>query len=360
MNSRRLQAAERSGVNLSIQGLRGLASVSVLVDHLHSMGTKVEFWPPATSGFVAHFGLFSVCLFFCISGYLIATTLTKHGDVRRFAVNRMRRIYPVFILLHLVMFTVGPLANYRWMGALRDQPVAYLGHFFSNLFFLPGIFDLPIAQKNAWSLSYEALFYIVASMVFIGQRVGASTMVRMLGWLAWGLSLFMIWHEPLMLFFTVGVSLWWLERQGRLPERGFPSWLYLVGILVGFQLFSLRGESMWWPVVGLPFVAFFFAGVVLDRGGFLGVLRSAPMNFLGKISYSLYLVHPFVLDPIRKICVKFGGEGPTNAFIPLFIVVGFCLAITVAWISYELVEVRFTRLISYGRLAKVKEAAEAA
>ena len=60
---------------------------------------------------------------------------------------------------------------------------------------------------------------------------------------------------------------------------------------------------------------------------------------MGAISYSLYLIHPFVLDPIRRILTKYGSPS-VDAF--MFVVVGPALAILVSYLSYLFIEKKLT------------------
>ena len=116
-------------------------------------------------------GRHGVELFFTISGYLISGSLVRHGKAKTFLIDRAVRIYPVFLVIHVIVFLTGPLIGYKWMVGLT--PVQWTFDFISNALFLPGIFNLPLAQLSAWSLSYEALFYLITAAAFIGFRTRA-------------------------------------------------------------------------------------------------------------------------------------------------------------------------------------------
>ena len=88
-----------------------------------------------------------------ISGYVINASLLRHGDVVSFAIDRVARIYPVFLAVHLGIFTVGPLIGYKFFHGLGLIEWAY--QFASNVLFLLGVFNLPLAQIVAWSLIYS-------------------------------------------------------------------------------------------------------------------------------------------------------------------------------------------------------------
>lgn len=329
----------RRQVNESIQGLRGAAALTVMLVHVHFMAAKAGFTQLLEVGWIDHLGPYAVMLFFCISGYLIISTLTKHGDVRRFARNRVIRIYPVFLLLHLVMFGLGPFMNYEWMGILRTDPLAWAGHFVSNLLFLPGLFDLPIAQKNAWSLSYEAAFYLIAAVLFAGRQQWGTLRGKVLLLIGAAAALAVGWMELKVIFFAVGSLVWWLESKQRLHVP-FSGLLGALGCLIGFQ-FYITDHVLLSALAVLPF----FASLALQKGWPAAALRARPLVWLGKVSYSFYLIHPFVLDPLRRICLKLVDKVSLDMLHLLFVVLGIVCTLIAAGVSYELVEVRLTRWI---------------
>ena len=337
--------------NRSLQGLRGFAALLVLLFHVQMMGAKGEFWAPLSqSSWFMETGPIAVRLFFFISGYLIVGSLWRNGDVKRFFVNRVLRIYPLFGLLHLIMFSVGPFANYEWaggvpgdsMGRLLHDPLAWLGHFFSNLFFLPGFFALPITQQNSWSLAYEGLFYIVAGLMFVAySRMQSSRLAQVAWWLGWVGVAGMCMIDREWCFFVMGVAVWWWQRNGKLEIRSFGP-LDIIALATGFVLFAQRE----WVASAIVLTVFFIF-VVIQKGWSAPILGSGPMNFFGKISYSLYLTHPFALEVLRRSLHHGDAHGALVQGAPwLFWIVGPAAAIVVAWCSYVVVEKHLTRWLS--------------
>jgi peptidoglycan/LPS O-acetylase OafA/YrhL len=350
---------QNSNFNLSIHGLRGFAAISVVFMHVYGMGAKNQvLWTSIES--LRSAGAFCVCIFFCISGFLIAQTLEKHNSLRIFAKNRLVRIYPVFLLLHLIMFAIGPARGYDWMGVLKYGSLDYFKVFFANLLFLPGILDLPIAQKNAWSLSYEALFYILAGLVWKTsttlQGIAKNLSLALLA----AAIVVVIYNRINAVFFLIGVGCYLIqsnyERQEsesikaaddhtvirmtilahpQLPSTyrwGLPS---LVIAAIGYADH---------PLIAVPFLSIFLIEVVREEAFSAQILRLRVMRFLGTISYSLYLIHPFVIDLVRSIAVKVAQANPLMGNLTL-IVVGPTMSILLAWVSYELIERKLTRLI---------------
>jgi peptidoglycan/LPS O-acetylase OafA/YrhL len=321
--------------NLSIHGLRGFAAISVVLFHLHGMGAKnnslwsnIEWFLPI--------GSFFVCIFFCISGFLIVQTLEKYHSLAIFAKNRLIRIYPVFLVLHLLIFAVGPAKGYDWMGELKYGSIEYWNTFSINLFFLPGIFDLPIAQKNAWSLSYEALFYILAGVVWRTSLMMTGIKKKIILGIEILLVLFILYHRILSSFFLVGVACYFIQTKysDRVPstyQLGLPA-LIVGGIGYTYD-----------PLIAIPFVFIFFLETVREQGLLSKLLRIRVMGFLGTISYSLYLIHPFAMDAVRTIAVKIAQVYPSLGSL-MMLIFGPTVSIGIAWISYELIERKFTKL----------------
>ncbi len=335
--------------NRSLHGLRGLASLLVLLFHVQMMGGKGGFWGKLTPDQPwSDLGPIAVRLFFFISGFLIVGSLWRNGDVKRFLINRVLRIYPVFGLLHLVMFGLGPLINYQWaggaegdsMGRLAHDPLAWVENFGTNFAFLPGALHMPIAQQNAWSLAYEVAFYLVAAAMFL-VRAQKAIWATALWWLGWAGIAAMCISDKDWTFFVGGVGVWWLHSRGA-PDWFKPGPLDLLTLALGFWLYHTQ---QWVPCL-LVLGVFFFC-VVTQRGWMTPLLQSSWMTFLGTISYSLYLIHPFALDALRRV-LNLGSVhqwvGPAAPWI--FVLLGPVCALVAAWASYVLVEKHFTKWLT--------------
>ncbi|MET4838201.1 peptidoglycan/LPS O-acetylase OafA/YrhL [Bradyrhizobium japonicum] len=185
----------------AIQGLRGVAALTVLIVHLQDMPLLAGFLPPIWPWLEAtvNMGGHGVELFFMISGFLIPASLMRHRSVGKFFLDRALRILPVFVILHLILFTAGPLVGYKFFKGI-DLPT-YLKLFFVNLAFLPDALGLPIGQQNAWTLSYEWAFYILFAVIFV-------MLVQRRNWLLAApfilLGLAGIAFRPIAAFFLVG------------------------------------------------------------------------------------------------------------------------------------------------------------
>ncbi len=340
--------------NPSIHGLRGLAAAMVVALHLHgavlSGGFSVRVEPDGLAGRVLSAGHRGVELFFLISGYLIVASLVRHRSVPRFLYHRAVRIYPAFLVPHLLIFAVGPWVGYRAVAGLDGG--AWLGRFVSNLLLLPGFFALPIANIVAWTLSLELAFYLLAAWAAVlvpaprgsargNSRTGQVVRAVMgLGWLlAAGTALY--WH-PRMWFFVAGAAAYEMDRRWRRDAKetanadahGGTGILALVGLCVVFD--RSLAAALACGLVG-------FLTVVRQRGLLARFLRTRPLQYLGDISYSLYLWHAVVLFPLKRLFGRPGGVVTNELLnVGLFLVAATAGSIVVAHLSYHGVEQRFT------------------
>ena len=120
------------------------------------------------------------------------------------------------------------------------------------------------------------------------------------------------------------------------------------GDLVAAVLEESRSRTIGWVRQRFGRVAdaslpFFFT-VVHETGWFARFLRTRALLHLGTISYSLYLVHPFVLDAARTAVRHLAPRLQSDALaMALFTILGVGGAIVAASVLYRWVEVGVTR-----------------
>ncbi|KMM36753.1 acyltransferase family protein [Guptibacillus hwajinpoensis] len=330
--------------NYTIHGLRGMASLLVVFYHIYGMAYLGGFFEKRdVEGFFIifhNFGAMGVNLFFIISGYLIIGSLARHGNVKSFIINRIIRIYPVFLILHLIIFLVGPVINYEWLGEVDFK--GYVAGFLSNLFFLPGIFNLPIAQKNAWSLSYEFTFYIVSALFFLVILRLENRLLKVVSFsLLILLSCVIIYFHNTAMFFVLGVIIFYAEDIIK-SKYSYKKYFTLNGIVMLPVIFYIYNQYNIILILALSLILFWI--VVNEEGLLSKILRHSVFQFLGTISYSLYLIHPLVLFPLKII---FSTEQLkmiiVNEYvrITLFGLMGLVFAIIGSYISFKLIEDKF-------------------
>lgn len=341
--------------NYPINGLRGFAILLVFLHHVQTnafaAGFMINIKKAPVLVWVLDNGQYAVELFFMISGYLSIASLIRNNNISRFILNRCIRIYPVFLCLHILVFTVGPFINYKFLADITFWE--WLFHFFTNIIFLPGIIQLPHAQVVAWYLSYEALFYLVAALsCFVSFRLSRySTIIFIIC-----ISMPIIFLYPRTSFFLIGVIAFYkggdFARKFRIFN--FP----LIWFLIFFLTWNLPGPNgteltnKWiWSNPYPPGIIALFAGfsafsfIVNANGFFSKILCNRFFQFLGNISYSFYLFHTLFMFGVRGSINKLVVSWEINQYIAIiiFAVISFILATIASFISYRLIEQGISR-----------------
>jgi peptidoglycan/LPS O-acetylase OafA/YrhL len=325
-------------LNPQIHGLRGLATLLVFIYHLYGVGNLWGFWPtsldPVAGFFLA--GRHGVEIFFIISGYLITGSLLRHQQAGRFLLDRCIRIYPVFLAIQILVFALGPVLGYKWMAGISLTEWATA--FAYNGLFLPGLFELPLAQLNAWSLSYEVAFYLVCAAGFVAaRRLGKAVTTIALSLVV----ALLLYRYPVGVFFLVGVAIFFLVSwRGTAAPRALRR-LSLVAFLLTLGGLTVDAYPQWRTyLVCLPALMFFWS-IVDGRCALSAFLRHRLLQYFGTISYSFYLWSPFVTYPMKLAITKF-MVGHVNSLLiwSLFAILALAASIIAAHLSYIYLEDR--------------------
>jgi peptidoglycan/LPS O-acetylase OafA/YrhL len=140
--------------------LRGIAALAVVFDHfseylLKGVRLHVYHWVDT--------GEYGVFVFFMISGYIVPASLERKGSVRSFWVSRLFRLYPLYLLviaLAVVLWIPG-LVSLR--GANGHPATSVL----AQLLMMGNVLNGPNLPNVVWSLSYEMIFYLLITALFL-------------------------------------------------------------------------------------------------------------------------------------------------------------------------------------------------
>jgi peptidoglycan/LPS O-acetylase OafA/YrhL len=324
--------------NASVHGLRGLSALLVYFFHVYDMSRKQGFFPAASWSIP----LFKCCahgvqIFFIISGFLITGSLINHASPRRFLIDRWIRIYPVFLTIHLLSFAVGPFIGYKLFSGI--SATSWIRLFAENALLLPGIFNLPLVQLSAWTLSYEAAFYIVAAIAYVVASHAGKSYVGVFLVLVSAASLL---YYSQSIFFIVGVVIYYFHSRVvvKLPRSlSLPMLLVMLASITlttekPFLMYfaAVPGLLMFWSVVG--------GSCLLSQ-----IAETRPIMYMGTISYSFYLWHEVVMFPLKSFFAKEAGSMNDASAVLCFGVLGFAGTIVVAHLSYKLLEVRVAKAL---------------
>ncbi|HEX4149320.1 MAG TPA: acyltransferase, partial [Pirellulales bacterium] len=285
-----------------VDALRGLAALSVAAFHISRYGPLAHAaegqWPGAVHLLLKH-GWIGVQIFFVISGFVIAYSLRSAratpGFIGQFALRRSLRLDPAYwttIALVLLLSALFPasFAEPAAADALSG------GQLVSHLGYLQNVLGYENLSVGFWTLCIEVQFYLLFVILLgVAQRaagcgVGADRgcyrrMLAVLGPLAM-VSLFYFsrqrdtdaWLVHFFAMFFLGILVCWtLERK--ISQLWFGAFAALMAVSLAVH---------WTLDVSVALTT----GVVLYLVGRAGHLHdwlaSRPLQYLGRISYSLY------------------------------------------------------------------------
>ncbi len=335
-------------------------------------------------------GLLGVDVFFVLSGFLITTLLLGEweatGTLRflRFYGRRARRLLPgLVLLLGLVAIYAAWFAEPDTLATIRGDALSTLGYVANWRFVLSDQgyfvhFGPPSPLLHTWSLAVEEQFYLVWPAVtwFVLRRWGrralglvavvaalASALVTLL-LLDGGVSVTRLYYgtdtrtQEIMVGALLAIAapavVRWRHRDtatataGRWRGRLVGGLGILGAAFLVWALHAVSGQGNFLYRGGFLLVAVAAAGVIAavvhQPAGVLGRgLSVAPLRYVGRISYGLYLYHYplfLLLDPERT--------GLTGAAL---LAVRFAATFAVAVASYHLVElpIRRRRFVGWWR-----------
>jgi peptidoglycan/LPS O-acetylase OafA/YrhL len=385
-----------------LDALRGLAALCVVYAHF---GTRVLPGVHAAVYNVFDPGLYGVLVFFLVSGYIVPASLERRGSVRTFWIGRFFRLFPLFVfaigavlLLHefgwasvrdanqnvtasvfshmfmlnellgetniiVVLWTLSyemvfyVLLTALFTAGLHKRSGWYAGTFAAGALLLGGLLPTFFLSYSSLGLTPTAVAGDICIVGGLAVAVAARGLPRALGaWVAAATGLVLVAvngrKSPyegltiLALMFT-GTMLYRAE-QGQIGR-----WR---ATIVAIGIFGAAIAAGAWHIPGtVPpgqtallqrewVVSVALAGLTLAIGLAVRNLRvPTVLAWLGLVSYSVYMLHPLVLDVYDSVPFAPGYNQPTwlqAAAVPVFLIVLLaCCAGT-----YYLVEAPMQRL----------------
>lgn len=382
-----VQAGERFEV---LDSWRGICALLVALFHFPTTSIVSQ------NAFIGSSYLF-VDFFFVLSGFVIASSygdrLDEPGQVRRFALVRFGRIYPLHLLMLLAFAAFEALRLFlpqlRGAGAAPFTGGFDPASFVANLLLLQGMGVENQLTWNApsWSISAEFFTYLLfAGVVFCaGQRAWiwfvAAAVTAPLFLLAFSTRHMDVSYDfgfiRCLYGFSLGALLAWFRHDAIVQARHAAAggsrigWtvieLATVAAIAAFV--SMAGDND--AGIAAPFLFAAALYVFAHEGGWVSaVLRTRPLLTLGALSYSIYMVHLFVQGRMlnvaglveRRLGVGLVGDialrgepatgfGAGSPWLGLAAVAAMvCAVVAVSWLTWRFVEM--PALAWFRRLAK--------
>jgi peptidoglycan/LPS O-acetylase OafA/YrhL len=287
-----------------IDGMRAVAVMLVLVFHFSLIAA-------AKAGFLG------VDVFFVISGFLITTILKRQLDTRIFSVgafyvNRIRRLAPALLAVLLMTMLAGALCLFpNELIELSKQALVsqlYVANFYywrNVSYFGLGVHD--VFLLHTWSLAVEEQFYLIypVCILFLHRHLKKYFWPAIvLGFLiSFGLNILFVGQKPEATFYLLPTRAWELLAGAIVPlvagkwarSKSTDEILGLLGaglVIIGVTCyrddFHFPGFYALLPTTGTACLLLSGQGRATNVSQ---ILSWPPIVYIGKISYSLYLVH---------------------------------------------------------------------
>lgn len=322
----------------NLQILRGLSALSVCCFHFRGY---IDFENFKLGEILFKNGGIGVPIFFVISGFIMAFTTQKLDfksnatkTISLFYKRRIIRIVPLYYLLTFAWMILGGSFFLYFQGE-------YFARFIHSILFLPQAGSPPVLYLG-WSLNYEMFFYLIfgLSLIFKEKRylfiIIFFITTYILGLIFKPQNVYLqMATSVLNLNFVIGILLSLFLNKVSIPKK-YAILVSLVAIplfiAIYFDILKVDNELISLLITSLLVSSFLLFDYTFHFKG------NKALIFLGDISYSLYLSHPFVEILFRKFKV----EGYFN--IPYFIF-KILVVIAVASFLYYFVEKKVTEYL---------------
>ena len=355
-----------------INALRFIAALAVVITHIelikHIFGID-NYWQ---NTLVFNLGGLGVYFFFVLSGFLITYLLlvekqkTNTVSVKKFYWRRVLRIWPLYYLIVLIGFFVLPRFELFHISYLQTN---FEQHFNSNLFLylliLPNLaFALFTAVPNigqTWSIGVEEQFYIVWPWVIKkSKNIFKTLLIIIVSLIALKVIVLLLgkfynqqaWYLVLKVFIAMskfecmaigGIGAYYLFNQPIFLSVFKHVTVPIVALILIIALLYITPAFLQ-DGLHIVMAVLFLAIILYVVQSHTRWLQSNILNFLGKISYGLYMYHLMLIPLILFFIMKFMTADNSLMFNIVLYSATISASILVASISYYVFELKFVRL----------------
>jgi len=337
-----------------LDGLRGIFSILVIAHHHNAFKDSIFY----NNFFVINSSLF-VDFFFVLSGFVIAMNymekLHTKEDFATFIKKRFIRLYPLLFYTEVIFIIANLIGDHSALKNVTDMQASY--YFQSGLDTLTFMGSTPIlgdwmgVNYPAWSISSEMISYIVFGLVLLllpSKRYLAFTLLSL------ACVAFIFFKGEYMLVYDYGFIRGLLcfcmgiFTFAVLKDRSLQLTFFEVPYLVVLVAAMYATHHYEWNLLRLIFPVLFSIGIIIfasSTGIVTNLLSSKPFQYLGRISYSIYLNHAIVLIFINICLFRILKWPPTEIRIAFSLIISISMTILYSHFTYELIEKRFGKFL---------------
>lgn len=359
-----------------LNGLRFISALAVIITHIELMKDKLGYENLWLDPLFHKLGGLGVSFFFVLSGFLITFLLIKEKNqngyfsIKNFYMRRLFRILPLYYLIFFLGFFIIPNSSFFNIPFFTQSfSNNYWPNFIFYLLLLPNlafsIFSPVPLIGQSWSIGVEEQFYIfwpiflrrlkkinIKSMVFFFSSIVIIKLIILIICFFFE-SNFLVSLKKFvamtkfenMIIGAIGAILIIDKNKFFLNFIYHPLVLFgsLLGIFALIYLPSdLANDGM--HIINSLFFLVIILNVATNENSFLK-LENKVLNFLGSISYGIYMYHFIIIFIVIKIMAYFNILFSFNLLqnIILYSTIIF-LTISISFISYHFFEKRFLKL----------------
>lgn len=338
----------------SLDGCRGVFCLLVVAFHYDP-----AFIPRfiSESFFVRESWIF-VEFFFVLSGYVISLNYSKLESTKDFAkyiAKRFLRLYPLLFYTTLIFLIVQVFMN-TYFVHLLNNPKTISSLLYQTLDTLTFMNSTPIFGNSlgmnypSWSISAEMIAYFLFGIISVTKLKSRR---YFLPGLISAIGLFLLFRPSIHVFdglnldflrgilsFSIGVLIHLMQSKEIPFHKQFE---LLIPITVAASMFALNYSTgilkVFHQTVTINTV-FFLSILILTRtdGIVSAMLNASPLQFVGKLSYSIYLNHALMIVIVPRIFFQvLGFEQSQTMEIGVFFLT-FCLNIIYSAFTHQNIE----------------------
>jgi peptidoglycan/LPS O-acetylase OafA/YrhL len=330
-------------MNLPIQYLRGIAAILVVFAHFRFI--------PWLNG-----GAIGVDIFFILSGYIMSLTSAKYINNRLiFIKKRFIRVYPLYLFFLLII---------SFFYLLFDK--LDINQFLYSFAFIGGIqsYKDPVLFSG-WSLFYEIFFYLMVA-IFIARKKILFRYLLIIGFtgLLFCPTNFVGYIiNPLYLYFAIGIFIQIYEAQicsfkiFNHKKTNFYFSILLMCFVINFPDSGIPESKIFIPRnfisiydIYIPRIIFWGLPTTYFLLSFLFYFKNKNelkiLSYLGKISYSIYLVHTFIFLIWKFYLIEYEAFIDSHTYIKvLYFIIPLLLIMPLSHLSHKFIEINFSNFL---------------
>jgi peptidoglycan/LPS O-acetylase OafA/YrhL len=310
----------------NLNGLRFIAAFFVIINHTEQLKAFYHIGDGVLSDFEKNIGKLGVMLFFVLSGFLITYLLITEErsfgliHTKKFYVRRFLRILPVYTLLIILVFFILPFFTFWEIPSLTDPiDTNFITIFLLHIFLIPNVatavygFIPYIAQ--AWSIGTEEQSYLMWPVLL--KKFKKHRLSLMIGIVVFHFSVRIILSNKLFLPIPHRdiINKFWMHFNidsiaiGSIFAILIMNRMNIVKYILNTNFFyivvfitiTLLVMGVRVPYFHYQFYSFLFGIIIVNlavNANLKNVLEWKVINYLGKISYGIYMYHFLVLIPV--------------------------------------------------------------